>query len=166
MDGYVRWLASEYDMASVLDIERQSFYYSLDKDGLTSILNNSSVVCAVYEQKNSDSVIDGPGLVTGYIIYRVHINSLYIISIAVLKDSRRLGIGTKLLDHVIKIAKHENMESIELKINETNLGAQLFFQRNDFKACTIIYDCTSRVNTSTEPLYGMVLDLWESQPAQ
>lgn len=165
MDGYIRWAAIEYDLDSIIDIDRQSYYYSLSKITMHKLLGNSNISCIVHEQGSEGKrIISAPGLVTGYTIYRAHTDSIYILGMAVLCDSRRMGIGTRMLDYVIKMARHEKMNDVNLRVNERNLDAQLFLRKNKFKADTILYDCSSRSSKDIEPLYGMTLDLWESPP--
>ncbi len=136
--GTVRWSALDIDISSILDIEKQSYRNPWDIDTYKIILSNSSVLCAVHEQDSDPKIL--PGLISGFVVYRVHSASVYIVSLGVLKDCRRLGVGTKLINHVKLIANHDHMPMINTLVSEYATESQLFL-----KSCGFNY--TKRADT-------------------
>lgn len=53
--------------------------------------------------------------------------------IAVDESIRKLGFGTRLLDHICTISREKNCSSIILEVNETNHSALHFYQKNSFQ---------------------------------
>lgn len=53
-------------------------------------------------------------------------------NIVVKKDNRNLGIGSKLLEEIIKISKSLKAKSITLEVNENNLPAIKLYKKYGF----------------------------------
>ena len=71
--------------------------------------------------------------VLGYIICWTVADEMQILNIAISKKFRRCGIGQKLLDMAIKIAREENVKLISLEVRRSNLTAIHFYEKNKFK---------------------------------
>lgn len=54
-------------------------------------------------------------------------------SIVVKKTARHQGIGQKLLDELIKLARETNLEKINLEVNEINEPAIKLYEKNGFE---------------------------------
>ena len=61
------------------------------------------------------------------------VDDCHITDIVVKKDSRKLGIGSLLLEKLIQEAKEENVNSITLEVNVNNLPAQKLYEKYGFK---------------------------------
>lgn len=61
------------------------------------------------------------------------IDELNIMNIAVRKDLRRCGIGSALLDFLIKYAVYQKDNSITLEVNEKNTSAIKLYKKYNFK---------------------------------
>lgn len=61
------------------------------------------------------------------------IDEVNIMNIVVRKDSRKLGIGSSLLNFIINFAKTQNVTSITLEVNENNLPAIGLYEKYGFK---------------------------------
>lgn len=54
-------------------------------------------------------------------------------NIVVRKDKRKLGLGSQLLENIIKMAKDLNAKTITLEVNENNLPAIKLYKKYAFK---------------------------------
>jgi ribosomal-protein-alanine N-acetyltransferase len=79
-------------------------------------------------------VAEDEGYVIGYVIFWIKYEYQgHIISIAVDKNYRRKGAGTKLLVKAIAILSLLNLNTIYLEVNENNVGAVEFYKSFNFK---------------------------------
>lgn len=61
------------------------------------------------------------------------VDQLEITNIVVKKNFRKKGIGSKLLENLIMLAKEAGKEKISLEVNSTNLPAIKLYEKNGFK---------------------------------
>ena len=61
------------------------------------------------------------------------VDDIHITDIVVKKSRRRQNIGTILLEQLIILAKKENITSITLEVNSTNIPAQNLYEKFGFK---------------------------------
>ncbi len=54
-------------------------------------------------------------------------------NIVVKKDKRKLGIGSKLLEEILKSAKKLEAKTVTLEVNENNLPAIKLYQKYGFQ---------------------------------
>jgi len=73
----------------------------------------------------------------GYIGAFNMIDDYNIIGIAVKKDFQHKGVGTKLINSLIDFAKKENVKSLSLEVDETNLKAINFYKKMGFVVTNI-----------------------------
>merc|ERR1712130_126198 len=76
-------------------------------------------------------------LIIGAVCARVenvdNVRRCYIMTLGCLQAYRRLGVGSKLLSHVLELAKKENVNNVTLHVQTSNQPAIDFYQRNGFK---------------------------------
>ncbi|MEA2025089.1 MAG: GNAT family N-acetyltransferase [Chloroflexota bacterium] len=65
------------------------------------------------------------------------IDELYIDGVAVAPEARGLGIGTKLLDEALVIARESNMRWLRLDVIDTNPRAQALYERLGYKVTKV-----------------------------
>ena len=61
------------------------------------------------------------------------IDDIHITNIVTKKTCRNQGIGTKLLEHLIKIAKQKKLPSLTLEVNENNKSAISIYEKHHFQ---------------------------------
>ncbi|MBO5478181.1 MAG: ribosomal protein S18-alanine N-acetyltransferase [Clostridia bacterium] len=61
------------------------------------------------------------------------IDDIHITNIVTKKDMRNLGIGTKLLEHLINVSKEKNLSSLTLEVNEKNEPAIKLYEKHHFQ---------------------------------
>jgi len=126
----LRWMISR-DYTRVLEIEECSFDYPWSRFQLVSCLRQRNTIGMVVEQ---DDVI------LGFMIYELHKKSIELASFAVAPEHRRSGVGSAMVDRLKKKLSFQIRSSVFLHVRETNLDAQLFFRRCEFRAISVMRD--------------------------
>ena len=104
------------DLKRVFEIENMSFKQSY----------GINMFQQLYDMGVGFLVAEDNGYVIGYIIFWIkYQNQGHIISIAVDKNYRRLGAGTKLLIKAISVLSLLDIDAIYLEVNENNLFTTL-----------------------------------------
>ncbi len=75
-------------------------------------------------------VYEDQSIIKGFIEIECHYETTDLINIAVLKEYQNQGIASSLLNYVIE---NINQQNIILEVNENNIKAIKFYQRNNFK---------------------------------
>lgn len=111
------------DLKRVFEIENMSFDQSY----------GIKMFQQLYEMGIGFLVAEEDEYVIGYVMFWIKYESCgHIISIAVDKEYRRLGAGTKLLIKAISILSLLNLDTIYLEVNENNDGAIEFYKTFNF----------------------------------
>ncbi len=126
----VRWMVRR-DLVGVLAIEQSSFEFPWTEDDFIRSLRQRNCIGMVAE---SASKIDG------FMIYELHRTRLHLLNLAVAVEVRRKGIGTTMIDKLKSKLSAQRRNRIMLEVRETNLDAQLFFKKNEFKAISLLRD--------------------------
>src|SRR5947208_3372161 len=128
MRVHIRWMIRR-DMPEVLQTEQESFEYAWTEEDFLRCLRQRNCIGMVAEQGEK---------VVGFMIYELHKSKLHILNFAVHPNCRRLGVGAQLVQKLIsKLSTHRHTR-ITLEVRETNLVAQLFFQKQGFKAVRVL----------------------------
>lgn len=70
--------------------------------------------------------------IVGFVICSSDGSNLHIHRIAVSTECQRKGIGTKLVKHVLARCTHPGINTVTLKVEQSNLSAQKFYKRIRF----------------------------------
>ena len=117
------------DLKRVYEIENMSFNQSY----------GIKMFQQLYEAGVGFLVAEEDGYVIGYVIFWIKYEKQgHIISIAVDKNYRRLGAGTKLLAKSIGILSLLNLDKICLEVKQTNSEAVEFYKTFDFKINRVV----------------------------
>lgn len=127
---HIRWMIRR-DMPEVLAIEKKSFEFPWSEDDFLRCLRQRNCIGMVAE-------IDGK--VAGFIIYELHKNRLHILNFAIDPEFRRRGIGSAMVQKLLSKLSHQRRNQILLEVRETNLPAQLFFKKHNFRAISTLKD--------------------------
>jgi ribosomal-protein-alanine N-acetyltransferase len=71
-------------------------------------------------------------------IYELHKAKLHILNFAVHPQCRRAGVGAQMVAKLISKLSSHRRTRITLEVRETNLGAQLFFRNQGFRAVRVL----------------------------
>lgn len=108
-------------ICNILQTDFDDFWsYSILK---TELLNeNSNVIVAKLDN-----------VVVGFAAIWRTIDDAHITNIVTNKNYRNIGIGSKLLEELIKITKEYKLSSITLEVHEENISAQNLYKKYQFK---------------------------------
>ena len=125
---HIRWMIRR-DMPEVLQAEQLSFEYAWSEEDFLRCLRQRNCIGMVAEQGEK---------VVGFMIYELHKAKLHILNFAVHPQFRRAGIGAQMVAKLISKLSSHRRTRITLEVRETNLGAQLFFRAQVFKAVRVL----------------------------
>src|SRR5438132_9631966 len=125
---HIRWMIRR-DMPEVLLTEQESFAFAWTEEDFLRCLRQRNCIGMVAEHGEK---------VVGFMIYELHKNKLHILNFAVHPAWRRLGVGAQMVAKLISKLSSHRRTRITLEVRETNLHAQLFFHRQEFKAVRVL----------------------------
>ena len=125
---HIRWMIRR-DMPEVLQTEQQSFEYAWTEEDFLRCLRQRNCIGMVAEQGEK---------VVGFMIYELHKAKLHILNFAVGPTCRRSGVGAQMVAKLISKLSSHRRTRITLEVRETNLVAQLFFRKQDFRAVRVL----------------------------
>lgn len=126
--------ANAQDMPFVLDLIKELALYEnapeqvkntveqLTEDGFGTI---PAFACFVAEEQNK---------IVGFALYYISYSTwrgkcIYLEDLCVTESHRKKGVGTKLFDEVLKIAKEQNMKRLSWQVLEWNIPAIEFYKK-------------------------------------
>jgi len=116
-------------MPEVLEIEQQAFEFPWSEDDFLRCLRQRNCIGMVAEFEER---------VVGFMIYELHKTRLHVLNFAVRRDIRRRGVGSSMIQKLVSKLSQQRRNRILLEVRETNLPAQLFFRRLNFRAVSIM----------------------------
>jgi ribosomal-protein-alanine N-acetyltransferase len=125
---HIRWMIRR-DMPEVLQTEQLSFEYAWTEEDFLRCLRQRNCIGMVAEQGEK---------VVGFMIYELHKSKLHILNFAVHPSWRRLGVGAQMTAKLVSKLSSHRRTRITLEIRETNLPAQLFFRKQEFRAVRVL----------------------------
>ena len=125
---HIRWMIRR-DMPEVLQTEQDSFEFAWTEEDFLRCLRQRNCIGMVAEQGEK---------VVGFMIYELHKAKLHILNFAVHHAWRRTGVGSQMVAKLISKLSSHRRTRITLEVRETNLIAQLFFQKQGFKAVRVL----------------------------
>ena len=118
------------DIESVFEIEKESFpnpweeeiFFQLALSGGRYHIDESITVIM--------DVLENKGVLNGYVVWEENRedNHGHILNLAIQKEFRQQGIGTKLLNHTLSSMKGRGMETCELEVREGNHWARHLYE--------------------------------------
>jgi ribosomal-protein-alanine N-acetyltransferase len=125
---HIRWMIRR-DMPEVLQAEQLSFEYAWTEEDFLRCLRQRNCIGMVAEHGEK---------VVGFMIYELHKNKLHILNFAVHPAWRRHSVGSQMVAKLISKLSSHRRTRITLEVRETNLTAQLFFSKQDFRAVRVL----------------------------
>lgn len=127
MDIETRWMKRS-DLADAIRIANQCGL-GVDERGMNRVVSKKGAVCMVAE---------ADGVVVGFMAYDIsRVSKIKIMTLAVEDRSRRMGVGSALVD-LVTAKLNGKRKKIELAVSEYNLAAQLFLRSKGFKAVSSV----------------------------
>jgi len=151
----IRWQIRR-DMAEVLDIEHESFDVPWCEEDFLGCLRERNCIGMVAETGSK---------IVGYMLYELYKSRLEILNFAVHSEYRRRGIGRQMFEKLSAKLSQQRRSEIVLAVRESNLPAQLFFQRCGFVATGVLKrhfeDCGDDGDVSEDAYRMLFRKEWE-----
>ena len=126
---HIRW-GIRRDMPEVLAIELHCFWGDhWDEEDFMRCLRQRNHVLLVAEHDEK---------VVGFMAYELCKSRLQLLNFAVHEDWRFQGVGRQMVEKLKSKLSHVHRSRIMLEIRDSNLGAQLFFQRMGFRCVSVL----------------------------
>jgi ribosomal protein S18 acetylase RimI-like enzyme len=124
----LRWPQGESDLLAIMEVERPRPGFCREdpwtEEQISHELRKWNSICLM--------AVCREGEVSGYMIFRCLRSSLRLMRISVSWESRRMGIGTRLI-HELKVkAENTTHGRISALVNERNLAAQRLLAKSGF----------------------------------
>ena len=120
---------TQSNLRNVLQIEQQSFTFPWDEDHFVWCLRHP---------RRIGVVANCGGEPIGFVIYRFQKNRLCVLNLAVCPAWRRRGVGSQMMQRLVRKLPEFRIARITAKVRESNLSAQKFFQRQGFLAIRVL----------------------------
>lgn len=115
--------ADKVDLDEIYEIEKQSIHRnSLKKEEIQSFLSDENYKIFKVEFENA---------VVGFVILQLT-DEANIVSIAVKKEFRNLGLATKLIEKSEEFSRNKNINALSLEVSEKNITAYLLYKKLGF----------------------------------
>ena len=114
------------DVDDIAAIERRAFSDPWSASSFRALFGNPLVHFAVAEDAIS-------GRVLGYVVSWYVVDEGEIANLAVANDVRRAGVGARLLDHALDVARARRARVVFLEVRESNAGARALYASRGFE---------------------------------
>ncbi len=115
--------STKKDLACIAEIEKQNI--------LTNVLSAQEIEDMHKNKLYKIFVAEFNAEIVGFVILQMT-DEINIVSIAVKKEFRNLGIATKLIEKAINFAKKNKINTLSLEVNEKNITAYLLYKKLGF----------------------------------
>ena len=119
-------VARRDDVDDVAAIERRAFSDPWSANSFRALFGNPLVHFAVAE----DSIT---GRILGYVVTWFVLDEGEIANLAVSDERRRAGIGARLLDHALDVARERRCQVVFLEVRESNAAARALYASRGFE---------------------------------
>jgi ribosomal-protein-alanine N-acetyltransferase len=127
---------TEADLGAVLHIEREVHAHPWTLGNFSDALR-SGYQCKVFESA---------GVVMGYAVMMLAVDEAELLDIAIDKGHQRKGVGRKLLEAMLSLARHENMRRMVLEVRASNQPAIALYRASGFEQIGLRRDYYSAAN--------------------
>lgn len=117
-----------FDCSVITNLENEFFNTAFKQKQLINLINQPSFIGIVAAESGNNL----NKVVAGYLMAHHVATEGEIISLAVLPEVRRRGVGTRLLKNFLRIAKSQGAEKVILDVATDNEGARCFYKKNNF----------------------------------
>lgn len=114
------------DVATIMPLERVLYPFPWTTGNFTDSLN-AGYSCWVCEFGS---------ILVGYAVLMLGAGEAQVLNIAIAKDWQRQGLGRRLLQHLIKVAREYRAETMLLEVRPSNWGARHLYEEIGFNEIT------------------------------
>ena len=111
------------DAAAIAELEHQTYSDAWSEKGVMETIENPNTLCLATEKS---------GKIIGYLLAYTAVDEAEIARITTLKEARRQGIGSCLLDWLEQYCREHKIIKILLDVRENNTDARVFYEKYGF----------------------------------
>lgn len=133
---------------------RRDFPEVSDMDCYADAWVESTYINSLRQRANIGIVLEDGDYILAFMVYELQPKSLNLLRLIVRESEQRKGYGSLLISRLTEKLSQQRRTSIEIKVGDDNLGAQLFFQKNGFLATGCIDDIIEMAYTIPSSGWG------------
>lgn len=111
------------ESAAVAEMEHQIFPDKWSERAVLDTLENEQTICLTAEKA---------GRLIGYLFAYVAADEADIARVAVLKESRKQGVGSELMKELKKVGQEQELKKLLLDVRRSNTAARTFYKKHGF----------------------------------
>lgn len=111
------------DLSRIAHIEQCVHVYPWSCRNFTDSLKANNV-CKVYEES---------GEILGYIVLMLAVDEAHLLNISIVSEQQRKGLGRRLLNAALEIARESNMQRMLLEVRHSNFAAVALYRASGFQ---------------------------------
>lgn len=111
------------ESAAVAEMEHQIFPDKWSERAVLDTLENEQTICLTAEKA---------GRLMGYLFAYVAADEADIARVAVLKESRKQGVGSELMKELKKVGQEQELKKLLLDVRRSNTAARAFYKKHGF----------------------------------
>lgn len=111
------------ESAAVAEVEHQIFSDKWSERAVLDTLENEQTICLTAEKA---------GRLIGYLFAYVAADEADIARVAVLKESRKQGVGSELMKELKKVGQEQELKKLLLDVRRSNTAARAFYKKHGF----------------------------------
>jgi ribosomal-protein-alanine N-acetyltransferase len=139
------------DITRVLEIERENYDFPWNEDTFKDCFAALSYTCWVCEDPDSTRIV-------AYAIQSIGAGEAHILNISVAPEAQGLGIGRKIMEHLIETARHK-AQTLFLEVRVSNTKAQALYESLGFNEIGIRKGYYPAANNTREDAIMLALEL-------
>lgn len=124
--------ATRGDLARIHEIERVAFSDPWSLQSFGDLLANPRVLFAVAERDERGGRGGGLGGVVGYVVAWFVVDEAEVANVAVAPEARGQGVGARLLDEALAVARRHGAASVYLEVRDSNVAARALYASRGF----------------------------------
>lgn len=111
------------EAAAIAEMEHQIFPDKWSERAVLDTLENAQTICLTAEKA---------GRLIGYLFAYVAADEADIARVAVLKESRKQGVGSELIKELKKVGQEQELKKLLLDVRRSNTAARAFYKKHGF----------------------------------
>src|SRR5690606_6032579 len=118
------------DLDAICDIEPRIYSHPWSRGNFSDSLN-AGYSCWVYEDRENS------GVIFGYAVLMTALDEAHLLNISIAKLHQGKGLGRKLLEHMMQIARNHGAQTIFLEVRPSNIAAVQLYESMGFNEMAI-----------------------------
>lgn len=115
------------DLNAIMVIEPQIYPYPWTRGNFSDSLNSGYTARVL---------LDGEEII-GYSLMMLVLDEAHLLNLSIAKTSQKQGLGRTLLEHMVEIAKNNQMANMFLEVRQSNLSAIALYENMGFNEMAI-----------------------------